>query len=108
MFERYDKNELVKVLLEVIDNSHNYIKASFTNDYVELVYWIKEPYKTTKTQIFLYDDYGMATLKRRQATKMRDYIYEHMALKNYHAMVNDPQWHNQTQGKAVPCIYPKQ
>jgi|GEM_PF-1409250 len=108
--KRFDKNACAAHLIQVMDDSHNYVKAAFFTDQAHLTYWVKDPEapltKYTKTQIFFYGDDGMGPLMDDDITGLRDYVYAHMNLKDHHHVYDDPEYGNETREVPVPCILP--
>lgn len=108
---RYDKNQCIQDVLKVIDDSRNYVKVRFTPTYINVEYWVKTPQKMVQEMNFFFDDYekGYKPKKIKQSTcvEMRNYVFTHMKLQNYHQAYNDDTWHAHEFDDRVPCIYPK-
>ena len=104
---RYRHNPLVQDVLKIINDSHNYVKVRVTPTYVDVEYWIKEPKKQVKDQLFFFDDYDLKEIKHPAQVDIRNYLFIHMELQSHHMAYNDEVWHAYDFDEAVPCIYPK-
>lgn len=110
--KRFEKNAFANMLLTTIEESKNYVQVGFTTEYAELIYWVRDPFKYTKTSIFYYDDYDMEPLVVDDVEGLCDYIYQHMTYKDKHIRYHNNAFHggdydHKLFKQGVPYIAPR-